>query len=156
MQLYISKEMVIVFCLFACCLSFVYIQGQSSFSLEDDDLRQFQIFQERFHKQYDLHEVDTRFRIFRSNLRNITRHNSDCNQTFTMGINQFSDLTADEFHHGVLVVGYGTENGIDYYLVKNSWGVSWGDSGYVKIARSDSTNDKGICGIAIQPSFPSV
>jgi C1A family cysteine protease len=58
--------------------------------------------------------------------------------------------------HGVLVVGYGTDNGIDYYLVKNSWGVSWGDSGYVKIARSDSTNDKGICGIAMQPSFPSV
>jgi len=58
--------------------------------------------------------------------------------------------------HGVLIVGYGTENGIDYYLVKNSWGTSWGDKGYVKIARSSSTNDPGICGIAMDPSFPTV
>jgi C1A family cysteine protease len=58
--------------------------------------------------------------------------------------------------HGVLIVGYGTENGIDYWLVKNSWGTSWGIDGYVKIARSDSTNDAGICGVAMDPSFPSV
>lgn len=58
--------------------------------------------------------------------------------------------------HGVLVVGYGTENGQDYWLVKNSWGASWGLNGYVKIARSSSTNDAGICGIAMDPSFPNV
>ena len=58
--------------------------------------------------------------------------------------------------HGVLAVGYGTENGVEYYLVKNSWGASWGMDGYVKIGRSDSTNDPGICGIAMQPSFPTV
>lgn len=58
--------------------------------------------------------------------------------------------------HGVLIVGYGSENGQDYWLVKNSWGTTWGDKGYVKIARSSSTNDAGICGIAMDPSFPSV
>lgn len=333
--------MVNLFCCFASCLFFVYVQG----FLVDDDLRQFHTFQERFHKSYDSdEEFEYRFRIFRSNLRNIILHNSDYNQNFTMGVNQFTDLTADEFQskyirglssslgtnccksfssssfsapdfvdwrsvgavtsvkdqgqcgscwtfsatgavegawaistgqlldlseeqlvecatgfaygshgcnggemegafkyviehgqcslvsypytsqkgtsgsckacspvvhisscsdvkpndhvsltvavskqpvavaieadtryfqsyssgiitsascgtnldHGVLIVGYGSENGIDYYLVKNSWGVSWGDSGYVKIARSDSTNDHGICGIAMQPSFPSI
>lgn len=58
--------------------------------------------------------------------------------------------------HGVLIVGYGTENGIKYWLVKNSWSASWGDHGYVKIERSDSTNDPGVCGIAMEPSFPLV
>ena len=55
--------------------------------------------------------------------------------------------------HGVLVVGYGTENGEDYWLVKNSWSSDWGDEGYVKIGRSSSTNDPGVCGIASTPSF---
>lgn len=55
--------------------------------------------------------------------------------------------------HGVLVVGYGNENGKDYWLVKNSWGPRWGDNGYIKIARSNSTRDAGICGIAAQPSY---
>jgi C1A family cysteine protease len=76
-------------------------------------------------------------------------------QSYSGGI-LTSSSCGTNLDHGVLAVGYGTENGIDYWLVKNSWSTSWGDNGYVKIARSSSTNDPGICGIAMQPSFPTV
>ena len=55
--------------------------------------------------------------------------------------------------HGVLIVGYGEDDGKKYWLVKNSWSSNWGEEGYVKIARTDSRNNEGICGIAMQPSF---
>ena len=59
--------------------------------------------------------------------------------------------------HGVAVVGYGTDStGQKYWTVRNSWGSGWGENGYVRIARSDSTNDVGICGIASSPSYPLV
>jgi len=58
--------------------------------------------------------------------------------------------------HGVLIVGYGTEDGKDYWTVKNSWSDTWGENGYVRIGRSNLVNDSGICGIAMEASFPSV
>lgn len=76
-------------------------------------------------------------------------------QSYSSGV-LTSSSCGTNLDHGVLIVGYGSENGQDYWLVKNSWGTTWGDKGYVKIARSSSTNDPGICGIAMDPSFPSV
>nr|CAI5831684.1 unnamed protein product [Callosobruchus analis] len=55
-------------------------------------------------------------------------------------------------NHGVLVVGYGEEKGIEYWLVKNSWGTGWGDQGYFKLKK----NDKNTCGIATESSYPIV
>jgi len=54
--------------------------------------------------------------------------------------------------HGVLAVGYGEENGVQYINVKNSWGSSWGDQGYIKIAVADGA---GICGINQAASYPT-
>ena len=76
-------------------------------------------------------------------------------QSYTGGILD-SIACYTELNHGVLVTGYGTDNGKKYWTVKNSWSSTWGEQGYVRILRSDSTNDAGICGIAIQPSFISV
>ena len=52
-------------------------------------------------------------------------------------------------NHAVLAVGYGTENGQSYYIVKNSWKTSWGDNGYIKIANNGDGD--GICGIQVSP-----
>merc|ERR1712216_1086647 len=56
--------------------------------------------------------------------------------------------------HGVLLVGYGTENGQDYWLIKNSWGSSWGEQGFGKLLRGKA--GAGECGIKMQPSYPVV
>ena len=62
------------------------------------------------------------------------------------------DKCGTNLDHGVLAVGYGTENGVEYYLVKNSWGATWGDAGYVKIGVEDGA---GVCGIQSgPPSYP--
>jgi C1A family cysteine protease len=76
-------------------------------------------------------------------------------QSYSSGV-LTSTSCGTNLDHGVLIAGYGEENGQKYWLVKNSWGTTWGENGYVKIARSESTNDAGICGIAMDPSFPVV
>jgi KDEL-tailed cysteine endopeptidase len=57
--------------------------------------------------------------------------------------------------HGVLLVGYGTDNGTDFWLIKNSWGPSWGEKGYIRVLRDMTTKGPGMCGLQQSASFPT-
>jgi len=78
----------------------------------------------------------------------------DAFQHYTSGVLTDATGCGSSPDHGVLVVGYGTDNGVDYWKVKNSWGGSWGDSGYLRIARGGKGS--GVCAILSGPVYPVV
>ena len=76
-------------------------------------------------------------------------------QLYKSGV--FGGDCGTKLDHGVLAVGYGSEGGNDYYLVKNSWSTSWGDNGYIKLGRGSQYNGgAGQCGMLMQASYPTL
>ncbi|XP_038681472.1 senescence-specific cysteine protease SAG39-like [Tripterygium wilfordii] len=74
-------------------------------------------------------------------------------QFYSSGV--FSGACGTMLDHGVTAVGYGTTtNGTKYWIVKNSWGTEWGEEGYIRMQR-DIDAKEGLCGIAMDSSYPT-
>jgi len=78
--------------------------------------------------------------------------NQQAFQFYSGGV--FDGECGTNLDHGVLLVGWGENNGVEYWKVKNSWGEDWGDHGYILLERNVATS--GLCGIAMQPSVPKL
>ena len=76
-------------------------------------------------------------------------------QLYKSGV--FTGSCGTNLDHGVLLVGYGKKNGQEYYILKNSWGETWGEGGYMYLGKgSEYNNGKGQCGVLEEGSYPNL
>ncbi len=80
-------------------------------------------------------------------------------QLYKSGV--FTGACGTSLDHAVALVGYGTTNGLDYYILRNSWSSSWGDGGYMQIGKGNDpatgkpyNNGAGQCGLLMEASYP--
>uniref|UniRef100_A0A8B9LJW2 Cathepsin L.1 n=1 Tax=Astyanax mexicanus TaxID=7994 RepID=A0A8B9LJW2_ASTMX len=74
-------------------------------------------------------------------------------QLYKSGVYDEPGCSSTQLNHAVLLVGYDNDpTGKPYWLVKNSWGINWGDNGYIKMSR----NKMNQCGIATDATYPLV
>ncbi len=95
-------------------------------------------------------EADTRsFQLYSSGIYN---DYEGCNKNSgSKGANSLPNID-----HAVVLVGYGTQENQDYYILRNSWSESWGENGYMLIGRGSKYGTYGMCGVLYDPMYPIV
>ncbi|XP_066924703.1 digestive cysteine proteinase 2-like [Clytia hemisphaerica] len=73
-------------------------------------------------------------------------------QFYSSGVYYEPNCNQNSINHAVIAVGFGSEGGSDYWIIKNSWGTGWGDGGYMKVSRNQNNH----CGIATQSCYPII
>ena len=59
-------------------------------------------------------------------------------------------------NHALVAIGYGTENGVDYWIIKNSWGTGWGESGYLRLLRTSAAAEGACRMLGRYPYYPTM
>ena len=96
-------------------------------------------------------EADTKsFQLYKSG---VYSDYAGCNANSKNGASSDAQPNID---HAVVLVGYGSDSGQDYYILRNSWASSWGESGYMRISRGPQYGKYGVCGVLYDPMYPVV